>query len=146
MRRQVHAREAQGVSVLHHVDERDNAGPALRGVEPVTSPRVIGNVGFALIPNINAVEAVVEDRNPDKEQLQQKNEGQAVQKLDLLSIGQWAFESFGVRDEVFEEEGSNGYNATQGMQTAQQKRDALAGAQWSDTRFDLWSGSDGTAS
>ena len=104
MRRQVHAGEAQGISVLHDVDERDDAGPALRGVEPVARPGIIGDVGLALIPDEDAVEAVIEDRNPDEKQLQQKNEGQAVQKRDLPAIGVGAFEGFGVRDEVFEKE------------------------------------------
>ena len=70
MRRQVHAGEAQEIGVLHHVDERDDAGPALRGVEPVARPGIIGDVGLALIPDIDAVEAVVKDRNPDEEQLE----------------------------------------------------------------------------
>jgi hypothetical protein len=59
--------EAQGISVLHYVDEGDDAGPALRGVEPVARPGIIGDVGLALIPDEDAVEAVVEDRNPDEE-------------------------------------------------------------------------------
>src|ERR1035441_9226308 len=78
MRRQAHAGKAQVVSMLHDVDESDDAGPAMCGVEPIASPRVIGDVALALIPDPKAVEAVVGDRNPDEEQLQQKNEGQAA--------------------------------------------------------------------
>ena len=137
VRRQVHAGEAQEVSVLRHEDQRDDAGPALRSVEPVAGPGIIADVSLALIPDVNAVEAVVEDRNPDEEQLQQKNGGQAVQKLDLLSIGDGAFEGFGVRDEVFEKKGSNGYDAAERMQTPQQERRSLARAQWSDARFNF---------
>jgi hypothetical protein len=33
----------------------------------------MGDVAVALIPDVDAVEAVVENRNPDEEQLQQKN-------------------------------------------------------------------------
>ena len=141
MRRQVHAGKAQGVSVLHDVDEGDDAGPALRAIEPVAGPGIIGDVGLALIPDEDAVESVVEDRNPNEKQFQQKNERQAVQKCDLPAVGVCAFEGFGVRDEVFEKKGSDGYDATEGVQTAQQKRCPLASAQWGDTRFD--SGSDG---
>jgi hypothetical protein len=62
----------------------------------------------------------------------------------LLSIGDGAFEGFGVRDEVFEKKGSNGYDAAERMQTPQQERRSLARAQWSDARFNL--GSDGIGS
>ncbi len=90
---------------------------------------------------------MVEDRNPDEKQFQQKNERQAVQKCDLPAIGFGAFERFSVRDEVFEKEGSNGHNAAEGVQAAQQKRGSLASAQWSDARLDFGSdftGGDGT--
>src|SRR5208282_5801860 len=137
--RQVYAGEAQVISVLHHVGERDDAGPALRSVEPVAGPRISADVGLALIPDVYAVEAVVKDRNPDEEQLQKKDERQAVQKLDLFSVGDGAFEGFGIRDEMFEKKGSDGYDAAERMQTAQQERGSLAGAQWSDTRFDMGS-------
>src|SRR5208283_2111586 len=137
VRRQVDAGEAQVIRVLHHVDQRDDAGPALRGVEPVSLPRISADIGLALIPDVDAVEAVVEDRNPDEEQLQKKNEGEAVQKLDLIAIGLNAFEGFGVGDEVLEKEGTDGYDAAERMQTAQQERRALASAQRSDAGFDL---------
>ena len=144
MGRQVHAGEAQEVRVLRYKNKRDDAGPAMSGVEPIAGPRVIGDVALALIPDPKAVEAVVGDRDPDEEQLQQKNERQAVQKLDLLAISRWAFEGLGVRDEVFEKESSDGYDAAQGMQTAQQERGTLASAQWSDAGLDH--GSDGIGS
>jgi hypothetical protein len=115
MRRQVHAGEAQGVSMLRDVDEGDDAGPTLRCIEPIAGPGIIGDVGLALIPDENTVEAVIENRNPDEEQFEQKNERQAVQKCDLPAIGLGAFEGFGVRDEMFEKEGSNGRDAAEGV-------------------------------
>src|ERR1017187_1855551 len=144
MSRQVHAGEAQKVSMLHHEDERDDAGPALRRVEPVARPWVIANVGLALIPDVDAIEAVVEDRNPDEEQFEEKNSGQAVQKLDLLAVGDGTFEGFSVRNEVLEKKGPDGDDAADGMQTAQQERSALSSAQWSDARFDLRNGGIGS--
>jgi hypothetical protein len=87
---------------------------------------------------------VVENWNPDEKQLQQKNEGQAVQKCDLPAIGLGAFEGFGVRDEVFEKEGSDGQDAAEGVQTAQQKRGPLTSAQRGYSRFDF--GRDATGS
>ncbi len=147
MRRKMNAGEAQGVSMLHDVDECDDAGPALGSVEPVAGPGIVGDVGLALIPDEDAVERVVEDRNPNEKQFQQKNERQAVQKCDLPAVGVCAFEGFGVRDEVFEKESPDGDDAAEGVQAAQQKRGALASAQRSDAGLDFGSdftGSDGT--
>jgi len=45
---------------------------------------------------------------------------------------------------VFEKERSDGYNAAEGMQTAQQERGALASAQWSDAGLDQGSGGTGS--
>jgi hypothetical protein len=90
---------------------------------------------------------VIKDRNPDKKQLEKKHERQAVQKCDLPAVGLGAFEGLGVRDEVFEKKGSDGHDAAEGMQTAQQKRGSLASAQRSDAGLDFGSdftGSDGT--
>ena len=128
----MHAGETQRIRVLHYINEGDDTGPALRCVKPVTGPRIIGDIAIAAIPDIDAVEAVVENRNPDEEKLQQKNTGQAIEKLDLLSVGDGAFEGLGVRDEMFEKKGSDGYDAAERMQTAQQERCALTGAQRSD--------------
>src|SRR5450755_4362829 len=144
MSRQVHAGEAQEEGVLHHEDERYDAGPALRRVEPVAGPGVIANVGLALIPDVDAIEAVIKDWNPDEEQFEQKNGGQAVQKLDLLAVGDGTFEGFGVRNEVLEKKGPDGHDAADGMQTPQQERSTLAGAQWGDARFDLRNGGIGS--
>src|SRR5229473_2351657 len=66
MRRQMHTGEAQGISMLHDVDEGDNAGPALRGIKPVAGPGIIGDVGLALVPDEDSVKSVIEDWNPDE--------------------------------------------------------------------------------
>ena len=57
----------------------------------------------------------------------------------MPAIGFSAFEGFCVRDEVFEKERSDGYDAAERMQPAQQKRSSLASAQRSDARFDFGS-------
>src|SRR5271169_290370 len=115
MRSQMDTSKAQIQGVLHDVDEGDYARPALGRVEPVAGPRVIRDVALASIPDVKAVEAVVEDRNPDEEQLQQKNAGQAVEELDLFPVGYGAVEGFGVRDEVLDQEGTDGYDAAERM-------------------------------
>src|ERR1700692_82489 len=140
----MHSREAQMIGVLHHVDQRNDAGPALRGVEHVASPRVSRNIVLSLIPDVDAVETVIKNRNPDEEQLQKKNSGQAIQKLNLLAISQRAFEGFGVRDEMFEKKGSNGHDAAERMQAPEPKRRSLARAQRRNAQFYCWSGCRGT--
>src|SRR5208282_5420219 len=108
MRGQVHAGKAQEVGVLHHKDERDDAGVTLGGVEPVTGPGIAGDIALALIPDIDAVEAVVGDGNPDEEQFEEKDEGQTIQKFYLFAVGGGTFEGFGVGDEMFEQESADG--------------------------------------
>jgi len=78
---------------------------------------------------------VIEDREPDETQLQQKDGWKAVQEFYLFSVGDGAFEGFSVRDEVFEKKGSDGDDAAERVQTAQQERSSLASAQRSDARF-----------
>ena len=66
-----------------------------------------------------------------------KTKGRLFRNCDLPAVGLGAFEGFGVRDEVFEKEGSDGHDAAEGVQTAQQKRGSLASAQRSYARFDF---------
>jgi hypothetical protein len=80
---------------------------------------------------------VIENRNPDKKQLQQKNARKAIQKLDLPSIGDRALEGFSVRNEVLEKECADGHDAAERMQTPQPKRNALASAQRGNPRLYL---------
>ena len=64
---------------------------------------------------------MVEDRNPDEENFQAKDEGQAVEEGDLLAVGFGAVEGFVVGDEVLEKEGSDGYDSGERVETAPQE-------------------------
>ena len=111
IRRQVYASEAQVVRVLGDVDEGNNAGPALGRIKPVAGPGIIADVGLPAPPDVDAIQGVVEDRDPDAEQLQTHDEGQAIQKLDLGPVSVRALESLGVRNEVFKQKQADGHDA-----------------------------------
>src|SRR5580704_218084 len=132
VRGQVYTGEAQRICVLDHIDEGDNSRPALRGIKPVALPRVCAEVGVAAPPDVNAVQSVVEDRNPDEENLHRENEREAVQKRDLSAIGLGSVKGLEVRNEVLEQKCADGHDAGERMQASQQKRIALARSQGSD--------------
>jgi hypothetical protein len=86
-----------------------------------------------LIPDVDAVEAVIQNRDPDEEQLEKEYAGQAVQKLDLLAVRRGTFEGFGIGDEMFEKKSSDGHDSAERVETSQPERNALAGAEGRNT-------------
>src|SRR5271157_1764122 len=78
MRRQVHTGEAQVVRVLHHVNESDDSCPALRRVKPISLPRILRDIRVASPPDVNAIQAVIEDRNPDEEKFEGEDERETI--------------------------------------------------------------------
>ena len=73
-------------------EEGDDAAPALQDVEPVGHPGVAESVGFALPPNIEAVETVEKDGKPDAQGFDEQA------PRDGLEIGR-SFVVFGYADE-----------------------------------------------
>ena len=126
---QVHAAEAHVIEVVQDVEEGDHAGPALRGVQPVAGPGILADVRLAAIPDVEAVERVIEQGQEDEAPLQHANERQAGEELDLVVVGLRALGRLGVGDEVLEQECADGNDAGQRVQPAQQERVALAGAE-----------------
>src|SRR5271154_2396720 len=59
------AQVAFGVEMPTDEDEGDNSGPALQDIEPVCHPGMTDRVRFALPPDVHAVKAVEEERNPE---------------------------------------------------------------------------------
>src|ERR1700739_3429353 len=57
---------ALGVEMPGDVNEGDEAGVALRCVEPIPYPGIGGDVGLAAYPNIDAVAGVIEHREEDE--------------------------------------------------------------------------------
>src|SRR5579862_1464521 len=65
MSQNVNPTEAQMPGVPHDVEEGDAAGPALQSEHPVAGPGIICDVTLAPEPDIEAVEGVIEDGQPD---------------------------------------------------------------------------------
>ena len=126
---QLRAREAHGVYVIADVKEGEDAGPTLRRVQPVAAPGIFSDVGVAAIPDVNAVQRVIEQRQKDEQPLHPMYEGQAGQKLYLIVIRLRAFHRFGVGDEVLNQECADGHDARERMQTPQEERVAFARTQ-----------------
>ena len=87
---QIGAGETLADDVLNDVEERDEAGVALGEVHPVASPGVVNDIGFAAQPDVDAIDAVIEDGQEDKDPLEHANQGKAVEELDLCRVGCWA--------------------------------------------------------
>ena len=130
--READAHEALASDVLGDVGEGDEAGVALGGVHPVAGPGVVDDVRLAAQPDLDAVEGVIEDGQKDEDPLQHADQGQAVEELDLGSVGEGAFEGLEVGEEVLEQEGADGDDAEQGVELAPEKGGSLAGAQGLD--------------
>ncbi len=135
---QADAHEALAEDVLGDVGEGDEAGVALGDVHPVAGPGVVDDVGLAAQPDPDAVEGVIEDGQKDEDPLQDADQGQAVEELDLGSVGEGAFEGLEVGEQVLQEEGADGDDAQQRVQLVPEKGGSLAGAQRLERRAGLW--------
>src|SRR6266849_3181668 len=71
------------------VGEGNAASPALRRVHPVPAPGIRNRVPVAAVPDIESVERVERDRQPDPKQLKKEHEGKIAEKAYLpgISIG-----------------------------------------------------------
>src|SRR5262249_52155534 len=111
-------------------NERDAPGPALSGIHPIAGPWIFAHVGIAAEPDVKAVKPVVEDRQPDAEELEKEDQRKVREETDLARVRLRAADRSGIRNKnVLEEKCADRDDSGQGMQSAQQKRDALAGAQ-----------------
>src|SRR5207245_10337004 len=80
----VHTTEAQMPCVPHHVEEGNGTRPALRSKHEVTGPGIVCNVALSAIPNVEAVQRVVKNGQPDSEQIQIKEKRKAREQFNLL--------------------------------------------------------------
>jgi hypothetical protein len=112
------------------VEECDAAGPALRRVHPVSGPGIFDRIPVAPVPDVETIQRVECDRQPDPEQLKEEHERKIAQKAYLSGIGIWAADRGGIGNEnVLEEKRAHGNDTRKRMQAAQKKRRALASAQ-----------------
>src|SRR5215471_11010930 len=120
---QINPGEPHRVGVPHDVDERDATGPALHRVHPISGPRISGSVRIAAVPDVETVERVKSDRNPDAEQFQEENEWEIRQKTNLARVRRWSADRGRIRDQnMLEQKRTDRNNAGQRMQSAQDER------------------------
>src|SRR2546430_17538968 len=100
MGQQMGAAKAQVPRMPSHVEEGNRAGPALRRVHPVAYPWVIANVAFAAIPDVEAVQCVIKDGQPDAEKFKKEYERKAAQEFNLLGVCAGPFRREGIGDKV----------------------------------------------
>src|ERR1019366_1935364 len=103
----------------------------------------VRDIRVAAPPDVDAIKAVVKDRDPDEENFQRHDERQAVQKCNLLAVSFRSVESLVVRDEVLEQKGPDGNDARERVQAAPQERVADAGSQGRNAGLDSGSGGGG---
>jgi|SRR5271165_5305739 len=109
---------ALGVEMPTYIDEGDETSVALRGIEPVADPGVGRDVGLAAHPDVNAVEAVVEDGEKDGGPF---DEGAIRDSLEFLRDGIVLFgtdESGAVGVKMFGKESADGKDARERMKFA----------------------------
>src|SRR5258708_38263337 len=127
---QINSRKAHRPSVPHDVDERDAAGPALRCVHPVPGPGIHDRVPLAPIPDIETVERVERNRQPDPKQLKEEYERKISEKAYLPGVSVRPADGGRVRNQnMFEQERAHWHDAGKRMQAAQKKRRTLSRAQ-----------------
>jgi len=106
---------ALGVEMPGDVQEGDEAGVALGGVEPVPYPGIGGDVGFAAYPYIDAVSGVVEDGEEDEGPFDERAEGDGLEVAGDFVIFGSGDEGGAVGPEMFGEERANGNDSGKRM-------------------------------
>ena len=72
---------------------------------------------------------MIEDRQEDEGPLEDADEGQAVEELDLIAIGDRPFERFEVGEQVFKKKSADGDDAEKGVELAEEEFVPLGGAE-----------------
>src|SRR6266478_8345619 len=125
----------------HDVEESDATCPALDGEHPVSRPGIVGNVAFTAKPDVEAVEGVVKNGQPNPKQLQVKNKREAGEQFNLLGVSTRPSSSECIGNEMLDQERAYRDDAAEGMQLAQQERTSMTGSQ----RSNAFRGADGSS-
>src|SRR5579872_179706 len=108
----MHSGKAQMPGVPDHVEKRDGAGPALRSVHPVSGPGILAKIAVTPIPDVETVERMIENGQPDAEEFKTHHEREATEQFDLFCVSRRASSGKCVRDEVFDEKSADGNDPT----------------------------------
>src|SRR5215469_743161 len=93
------------------VNESDQAGVALRGIEPIPYPGIRGDVGLAAQPDINPVKRVVKHRKEDGGPFDEWAERDGLQFVGNLIVFCTGDKNRTIRPEMLGEEGAYGNDA-----------------------------------
>ncbi len=104
------AAEALGIKVPGDEGEGHDAGPALQGVEPVGHPGVAEHVGLPFPPDVHAVEAVEEEREPEDGRLDEDAPGDLLKLVRNVVVLSGTDQGVAVGPDVFCEESPYGYD------------------------------------
>src|SRR5580704_135577 len=80
---QVHAGKAHGPRMPENVDKGDAAGPALGRIHPVAGPGIFHRISVSAVPDVETVECVERDWQPDAEQLKKEDQREICEKAHL---------------------------------------------------------------
>lgn len=103
----VNTGEAHRPCVPDDVHESDAPGPALDGVHPVPHPGIVTDIYFPAIPDVETVERVEQNRQPDAEKLEYRHQRKARQEPHLAGVSSGPADRSSVGNEnMFEQEGA----------------------------------------
>src|SRR5207237_1760158 len=128
----MHAAEAQMPCVPHHVEEGNGTRPALRSKHEITGPGIICNVALSAIPNVEAIQRVIENGQPDSKQLQIKDKRKAGRKFYLFGERSRTTRRKRIGDEVLDAQTPARNNAAELVQAPEPQRGTLSRAKRTD--------------
>src|SRR6516164_277351 len=101
------------------VCKRDQAGVALRHVQPIPHPRIGGHVGFPAHPDVHAINRVEQHRQENDGPLDNGPERNGLQISRNFVVFRGVYEGGAVRPEVFRQKRSNRKYAGKGMKLSE---------------------------
>ena len=136
---EIYSREPHRPRVPKDISESNAAGPALGGVHPITAPGIRYRVPIAAVPDVEPIQSVEGDGQPDAEQFQEENQRKIGQKAHLPRVSLRPADRRGVGNQnMFEEECADRDDARQGVKAPQEKRGTLTRPQGSHSmRYSL---------
>src|SRR5207248_749647 len=116
------------------IGENHRASPALQAVHPIALPGIAGQISLAAIPDIEAVNTVKGDGQPDADCFQRQHQRQAAEKFYLPRIGAGPVDGGGIGyQNVLDEKGADRNDPSERVQPPPEKRMSCAGAHGGNT-------------
>ncbi len=92
------------------INESDESGPALQGVEPIAHPRILRNVGLSTQPDVHAITAVIQNGQKNEQPFHENSIRNGLQVFGSLIIFLCADQGRAIRPEMLGEECANRNN------------------------------------